>query len=119
MNNINEFNRLIECYETIQLDEINSVWLFRGRSSAFYLTGFGTCETCSLCQAVNDDLNEVPYCNMCVYSLSVGCSHDEMSETYFGIKLAQTPEELLQAYRNRAKAMREFLNNKLEENETK
>jgi len=118
MNNINEFNRLIECYETIQLDEINSVWLSLGRSSAFYLTGFGTCETCSLCKAVNYDIYQFPYCNRCVYSQSVGCSHDEMAETYFGIKLAQTPDELLTAYRNRAKAMKEFLTNKIQKNET-
>ena len=119
MKNLKQFNELIERYETIQIDEINSIWLFHSKRSALHLTGFGSCGTCTLCQAVYDDLNEEPDCTECVWRITFGCWLYEKGKTYDAIKKCETPAELLQAYRNRAKAMRKFLNNKLKEDATK
>jgi hypothetical protein len=95
--NIKEFKKLIERYETIMLQEIKDACCNKR-----FLTGFGSIYTCTLCASI--DL----YCVGCVYGSRVGCVEGVLEESYDRIRDAYTPVKLKNAYRNRAKVLRQY-----------
>jgi hypothetical protein len=98
--NLTEFKALIKRYKTITLEEIEDM-----NCDANELTGFGKTYTCTLCQAVPKKMNRFglePNCRRCVYPGDTGCTRHK---TYQAIAEARDPEELLAAYRARAKYM--------------
>lgn len=108
--NIKAFKDLIEKYENITLEEIQKEWkLLRnatGDDIAPELTGFGSQCTCTLCRAVKE------YCTKCVYfrrrrdDFMYCCNTGRNAKTYDDIENAKTSEELLKAFRQRAKHMK-------------
>lgn len=114
MENLKEFDELIERYETIQLDEIEKTWEINGRNTANLLTGFGNSLTCKLCKTIRRMPTYHTECGNCIYEGETNCTKSSMRFTYLKIARAKTPLTLLQAFRDRAKAMRKFLKNKLE-----
>jgi hypothetical protein len=122
IKNKKEFKELVERYETIGLDEINEEWYSEissidnthSKRVAKLLTGFGSTKTCSLCKKVKMQLWETPNCKYCFFhskkfkngDQDFGCINNENYETYLGIKLSETPEELLRAFRKRAEHLR-------------
>jgi hypothetical protein len=107
MKNLKEFKELIERYESITLKEIEDCeGLYNSDNTlntvANMLTGFGSETTCSLCLRVNS-------CRECVYKKQFGCIYNYgLSMASDAIDSAKNPEQLLIAFRNRAKAMRKF-----------
>jgi len=109
MKNLPEFKALILRYESITENEINPLidvfekefgtGLFYANSIAKVLTGYGSPETCTLCQAVDID------CSKCMYENYHGC----VNTTFDMIYHADSTEELLSAFKARAKYMRELL----------
>ena len=115
--NIKEFKALIKRYESITAEEIEDSRDNWGEIRHDRLTGFGNASTCSLCKpCMNDKLVD---CAKCVYAINInytgqGCypciSRDGVTFcTYNDIDEAYTPEELLLAYKARAKHMRGIL----------
>lgn len=105
IKNLAEFKELIKRYKTITLDEIKEE-----NMSLAELTGFGSTSTCQLCQAIKAN------CKYCVYGKawrdrcgcpSYRCTTGKNRKTYDAIENAITPKELLKAYRNRAKHLKE------------
>ena len=114
MRNLPEFKALIKRYESITLEEIVDGWdNFLYDSTVF--TGFGRVSACTLCTAVelpelkDYDLTVWKECHLCVYGKPRGCISDDNLETYDAIYESSNPKELLTAFRNRAKRMREIL----------
>jgi len=107
MKNLAEFKQLIERYETITLEEITETWAKEKGETANKLTGFGSICTCSLC----DIRKNFFLCDDCVWGYDTGikCSGGVNALTYGAIYFAKSPEKLLQAFRMRAKRMRERL----------
>lgn len=117
MKNLKEFKELIERYETITIGEIRKEWkdikAKKERRSAHYvaqsLTGFGGSRTCTLCVAI--DQRRYNDCNGCVYFKNYkegfGCINTINEPSYRLVDYAETPTQLLKAYRNRAKHLRE------------
>ena len=119
------FYDLIERYESITLEEIEKVPKVTHVARLQYLTGFGQCETCTLCQAVTayetDQMGEhdsppnpdEPNCELCVYieMTDDDCALGLNKSTFRAIKYAESPEGLLKAYRERASYMRGLLIN--------
>ena len=117
MKNLKEFKELILKYESITLEDIiatedNIKGTFDEVAQA--LTGFGYRPTCTLCQIVKGD------CEFCTWSYIVDssdlkyfapCTILESKITYIAIYKAETPEELLKAFKARAKYMRQCLTN--------
>jgi len=105
MNNKKEFVERVQRYETISLKEIKEEWLINDDKNGHYvaqaLTGFGRNNTCTICRAVNSN------CNICVYGGYYGCISNKNVDTYNGINNAETPRQLLNRFRKRAKHMRE------------
>lgn len=103
--NIKEFKQLIERYESITLEEIEEKGVYPG-----LLTGFGTINNCRLCEKINVYADN---CKGCVYyevtNSKYACNVDRTYETYNAISSAENANDLLQAYRNRAKYMRQIL----------
>ena len=114
--NVKQFRELLKRYESITLEEIkyaakitpsscypwNDATL--GERVANRLTGFGSRSTCILCTAVSE-------CSECVYSQDrrtpdIHCLIDKNRPTAIKIYNADTEEELLKAYRSRARYMR-------------
>lgn len=119
-NNRTAFVALIERYETIGLEEIQEAWdsfikpivsqgiepdRFSYGEWQGFLTGLGDRTTCSLCIAADD------YCTeRCVYGHALACiSAGHLRKSYEAMRNSATPEQLLEAYRNRANVMREVL----------
>lgn len=120
-NNKPEFIRLIERYETITIEEIiassDRIQQMAKESKSFAtelsiqgwgftvankLTGYGAASTCSLC---------IVSCYNCHYAKSTTGFIGRCSTfgSYTSIGRAKNPEELLIAYRNRAKEMKDLL----------
>jgi hypothetical protein len=121
MKNLKEFKALIERYETITLEEIDRYFYVVESDVSNVskeLTGFGSYFTCSLCLSVIiDKFSKIPKpdCNLCVY-VSVeyfgnlgNVNNCTKHPTYSNIKEATDPEELLNAYRERAKYMKTLI----------
>lgn len=104
--NIDAFKKLIERYETISLDEIKEEYLKPSNINAKNnLTGFGDISKCTLCRKAGP-------CNNCVYASEyfsgvLYCTDGINRATYYRILGADTPRKLLNAYRARAKFLRE------------
>ena len=108
LRNVKELIELIDRYESISLKEIKNTWISTN-VVANKLTGFGDSRTCSLCKKVGYSDFGSPNCKDCVFEIQRGCSDSnrECYDTYYGISLSKTPEDLLQAYRNRAAYLKE------------
>lgn len=110
MKNLEEFKALIERYETITLEEIKTEY---NKNSSLIgipnkLTGYGNVTTCTLCLAVRG-------CGSCVWYETLDrvydypCGEQDNYTTYHDIGDAWTIEMLLEAYRKRAKHMKNML----------
>jgi len=99
--NIKEAKELAKRYETITVKEIKGKW--DSDNPEKELTGFGDPETCTLCIKVKDD------CLRCIYGQFLSCIEDDNQETYYGVREANTPTKLKNAYRARAKHIRNIL----------
>ena len=99
MKNIKEARSLIKRYETITLEEIHGAFVSEKNTyiAKKLLTGFGSLGTCTLCIRVSS------LCYDCIYEREKACMYGNNEKTYNAIENAKTPEELLEAYRNRAK----------------
>ena len=107
MDNMNAAEKLLKRYETITLEEIEECFKSHKHSSARKLTGFGSVRTCTLCVDVN------LLCNKCIYNILEDspeygwkCNRGSLKRTYFKIHNSNTPEDLLVAFRQRAKLLR-------------
>jgi len=108
--NIKEFQALVERYETITLQEIKDNWkepnrYSSGDNTARFLTGFGGKDKCSLCLVIGGD------CDYCVYGGDIlllnHCNGGINRKSFKRIRFADTPRKLLNAFRARAKHLRE------------
>lgn len=106
MKNKKEFIELIERYETITLEEIKEKWDIsyykKGHDVAQLLTGFGGKGHCTLCEAVDG------ICTDCVYGEDFACINNRHKKTYNDIDYANTPSKLKNAFRRRAKHLRNY-----------
>jgi len=110
MKNLPEFKALIERYESITLEDIESNYfiIFDAITIANKLTGYGKTPTCTLCQAAKNEWDMVD-CSLCVYGDKVGCTLAENKKTYYAISEAESPKQLLKAFKARARHMRKIL----------
>ena len=109
MRNSKQFKELIARYESITIKEIeedinNNIddgYLYL---TAKRLTGFGSEDTCSLC-------NVIISCNECIYPVisDENCVSGKNKKTYINISNAETPHSLLDAYKARAEHMKNIL----------
>ncbi len=113
MKNLKEFKDLILTYESITIEQIEQLWEKHDFSDdvAQHLTGFGSPSTCTLCASVGDHDIYINNCFECVYDRLHGCMSGYNKETYEAIEKSKSPEELLQAFHNRANIMKEILSN--------
>ena len=117
MKNKKEFERLIERYESITLDDIQNIPCWNNENEhtgyrvAGILTGFGERDSCTLCIAVNGHCSQCTWYVLRKYLGYLGypCNTEETSETYEDIEYADTPGDLLLAFKNRAEHMRNHL----------
>ena len=125
--NIKEFRQLILRYESITLGEIKKVFDKYEKKYGYHifsyikreLTGFGSVTTCILCRTV---YFLKPNCQHCLHykekkevekphpiKAEYMCRRNSTSLSYKNIQRATTPEELLKAYKERAKDLRSLL----------
>ncbi len=112
MVNRKEFEELIQRYESITLEQINDVWVDNQIRSdaANKLTGFGG-SNCTLCLSVNK------VCRDCVWSTGqrddfISCisnTNRNIGDSYLNIQYPKTPENILSAFKVRAKVMRNHI----------
>ncbi len=115
--NIKEFKELLELYKSITEKDIDRAYQEVIKNKVIehnfgftvmkYLTGFGGCDTCTLCVAVNNE------CIHCVYnvekkSTNVGysCLHDKSEPSYNAITQSYDSRALLKAIKERIKFMK-------------
>ena len=118
MKNLPEFKALIERYESITLDDIPTP--LERYTTANRLTGFGSKKSCSLCKPLlefSESIISVTDCDNCVYGEGYDynvnyCVENENAKTHDKIVYAKTPEQLLKAFKLRAKHMRKILKTK-------
>jgi hypothetical protein len=108
--NIKEFIALVHRYETITLEEIQTVAATKDSfcfEVARECTGFGSIFTCTLCLAIDIGETEV-ICSTCAFVCgnATRCEDGLNESTYKAISQATTPKELLTAYRERAEHIR-------------
>ena len=106
MKNLPEFKALIDRYESITIDEIESKWGDdnNGEFTANLLTGFGAAKTCTLCISVNNG------CGDCAWMITKShCCTCNNRDTYSDIEKSISPIDLFTAFRARAAYMREVL----------
>ena len=94
-------------YKSITVEEINAVTdnEFLPRRITNELTGFGKEKTCKLCEAAVS-------CSSCIYSSKYSeyhCNRDYNAFTYYDILLAETPEQMVVAFKKRAEYIEEIL----------
>jgi hypothetical protein len=116
--NLKAAEALVARYNSITIEEIKAKNMRHfPYDTVESLTGFGSRATCTLCQALPQDRPSI-MCQYCIYAIDLTIVDDENShycvcgehaETYDAIEDATTPEELLTAYRNRAKHIEEIL----------
>ena len=102
--NLKEAKELIKRYETITLEEIKKAFLPEiAHHPAMFLTGCGSASKCIMCKGFS--------CNECIYYVYTvnSCFRGINEKTYNRIKIANTPRKLLNAYRARAKHIKEIL----------
>lgn len=101
--NLKEFKALILRYESITIEEIESISETWRKPNI--LTGFGSERTCTLCNNIvvcND-------CEGCVWGYYFACSHGLNGHTYLAIRGYKNDNDLLIAFRKRANHMRNHL----------
>ena len=105
IKNLNEFKALKKCYETITLKEIERAYSESILNVPQYLTGYGNITTCTLCTSVATSGGD--FCKNCVYVklTKFSCNDGKNEKTYLKIYGANTPKELFDAYKARAKYM--------------
>ena len=115
IRNSEEFKKLILRYESITLEEIEECWENIKYFNICFadvkrkLTGFGSTGSCVLCKGYYC-VGEIS-CN-CLYARNkdtVSCLKGKHKPTYDAIYYANDSEDLLLAYKNRAKHIREIL----------
>ena len=113
--NVKEFQELVHRYETITLKEIEKAakdygFSFYDNPIQTYLTGYGYMSTCTLCKKSYD--RKGGSCKRCIYTGSsqedTRCMKGRNRSTFKAIEHANSVEELLEAYRNRAKHLRKY-----------
>jgi hypothetical protein len=109
--NIKALRELIERYDSLSPNEVNDKWnnITRRLPEDQYgshacivaneLTGFGKGNTCTLCMAAEN------ICELCVFEELFGCVN-KAPKTYKAISNAKNPEQLLKAFKNRARYLR-------------
>lgn len=85
-----------EKFKSIKTDEYKGFSLY-SKEIANSLTGFGHVATCLLC-----GINKIYRCVDCIYQKMNGCYIGDNDKTYLAICHAQSFEELLQAFKDRA-----------------
>lgn len=117
------FVLLIERYKAITIEEIEKIQnemssepLFWASAIAFKLTRYSSGVFCTLCTTATKLYNHSNKCywngkcNYCYNVISNGrCNTGENLKTYDNIRYAKTPEELLLAFRARAKHIQYLL----------
>lgn len=105
--NIKEAKELVLRYESISLEGIKESGHFRVGgtlyTTALKLTGFGSTIKCALCVSIDHE------CGDCIYSDHYGCLNGKNRKTYKRIEEANTPLKLKNAFRARAKYIRNRL----------
>lgn len=114
--NIKEFKQLIERYESITLEEIKKVEMKYEYYNPLtitipeFLTKFGSWHFCILCKNIRPISSK---CKPCVYNKTeksqFACNEGKNKETYQAILKASNADELLAAYKARARHMRQIL----------
>jgi len=106
--NIKEAKELVDRYESITLEEIEGDG--RGYLNVEILTGFGSTDSCTLCQAVSHK-SCIPNCGECFYEIITAtlCDQGVNAESFDGICGADTPIKLRNAFRARAKHIRKLI----------
>ena len=127
--NIKEAKELVKHYESITEDLIIEKMKgkeFNAKEVANILTGFGDYKTCILCKAVPTHIYNAftsrKECENCLYYEFGGCvglfmegaeKHPKIAKkleiTFENICDAKNPQELINAFRERAKLLRELL----------
>ena len=117
------FVLLIERYKAITIEEIEKIQnemfsepLFWASAIAFKLTRYSSGVFCTLCTTATKLYNHSNKCywngkcNYCYNVISNGrCNTGENLKTYDNIRYAKTPEELLLAFKARAKHIQYLL----------
>lgn len=106
--NIEAFQKLVQRYETITLEEIDNNWrdVYPDENSR-ERTGFGSSRSCTLCRATATNKSRTnSNCDLCVYGEDFGCMIKINEKTYDRIADARTPEDLHDAYQARAAHLR-------------
>ena len=118
------FKKLIKRYESITLDRIKKVFKIVINKNedldkdealervANRLTGFGSVEKCTLCKEVEENCSKCSWSILLEFPDKYCCFKSKAKITYDKIEHAQTPKQLLKAFKERAKYMRSVLNNK-------
>ncbi len=108
---------LVTRYNNITIKEINNITY--GNITARRLTGFGNIDTCTLCIAATEIqfLSIDDYCKGCIHQISFvkscKCYNKPRSRaeiTYKAIEQAKTPEQLIKAFKARAKYIQHLIN---------
>lgn len=109
---------LAKTYESMTLKKIEKAWRGSfGYGAAKKLTGFGNIGKCRLCVASTEKDNRDHDCTNCIHITGavsdnipcIGARGAETDYTYYDISGAETPEELLKAYKKRAEYIRKLL----------
>lgn len=115
--NIKEAIELIKRYESVSLEEIKRQFALNDLDPAGMLTGFGNKGTCTLCTPVRRKGEEhhlfmTTHCEECIYSKKEDCTEGRNAKTFWRIAEAKTPVKLRNAFRARAKHIRDLLKEK-------
>jgi hypothetical protein len=108
IKNYNQTIDLIRRYRSITLEQIRMEWgkHYCSHDVAKALTGYGTTGTCLLCKPIRTNHS----CTGCIHmtgnkmgsSYDIHCLHGHSHNTYYQIGIADSPEELLSTFKNRA-----------------
>lgn len=118
--NINSAKNLLEKYKSLtfeQLEErfnilkIQFIRKCRGDDVMLSFTGFGACETCSLClEAKKLVIDKEDLCEHCIYKLTATPYPYCIDTTYDEIVHATNPKELYEALQDRIKYLESTIN---------
>lgn len=103
---IDAAKRLVIRYQSITLEEIKNIY-HSSLEVPYTLTGFGATTTCTLCIAAKEN------CSLCIYTSlyeRYHCCINYNEKTYDDIEDYKSDEDLLQAFRNRAKHIKRIVN---------
>ena len=111
MNNIKNLEaakELVKKYNSITIKVIEKAFIKEGQISEYAmlsLTGYGNNSTCSLCIAVKRN------CDHCIYVkiTNTSCINGKNENTYYNIKEAESPTEILEAVKKRAKYLQSLI----------